>query len=163
MSNVNGGGILLQHSPRTVTEGGRLIFPLCHSYTIWHVVSSCSPMESVSTAILSFGLKCHVSLLLTCLLVRTNHVALQKEGMYNLPMGREGEEKRCVYTLKSLPKWCSFGLQRTELRDSTVGWYHQPWKQNKRSAYWRKYHHVQGIVSLGNSYFRSICEKNTFE
>lgn len=62
----------------------------------------CSPLESVLTAIVCFGLKCYMSLLLTCLLVRTNHVTLQKEGMYNLPMGLGGEEKRCVHTLLSL-------------------------------------------------------------
>lgn len=54
----------------------------------------------VTTAAVYFGLECHLSLPLNSLLVRTNHMTLQKVGMYNLPMGLEGEENQTlVHTL----------------------------------------------------------------
>lgn len=53
-----------------------------------------APLETVTTATICFGLECHMSLPLNSLLVRTNHMTLQRVGMYNLPEGLDGEQNQ---------------------------------------------------------------------
>lgn len=57
-----------------------------------------------------------MSLLLNSLLMRPNHMTLQRAGLYNLPMGLEGEgNQMCVHNL-NIYENDTFFLQRKEQR-----------------------------------------------
>lgn len=71
----------------------------CLTDTIQYMRSSCSLLESVWTAMVCFGLECQMPFPVSGLLVRNNHVTMQREEMYNVPMGLKVEEKRSVSTL----------------------------------------------------------------